>query len=215
MAERITVVISLAGTASRRDFEEKMIADLLIQDSVDLTIIGELSQLAEDTTGLLCLEGIKGSFVLVTDVSPAVAHDLLSESQIRGQLGTSSNGEVIVSESTSREALSPGVYDAMRRTLFILDIAEFVEVEDLGRSIASIQAHVEHQRLNASRSDFPILSITRTDDPSATEKGGGTTASEPAVLPMPRRGDREEEADTNQAQNEMDSLVDELDEMDL
>jgi len=215
MAERITVVISLVGTASRRDFEEKMIADLLIQDSVDLTIIGELSQLAEDTTGLLCLEGIKGSFVLVTDISPPVAHDLLFESQIRGQLGISNNGEIIVSESTPRETLSPGIYDAMRRTLFILDIAEFVEVEDLGRTIASIQAHVENQRLNASRSDFPILSSIRTDDPSATDKEGDTTVSGPAVLPMPRRGDREEEADTSQAETEMDNLVDELDEMDL
>jgi len=215
MAERITVVISLAGTASRRDFEEKMIADLLIQDSVDLTIIGELSQLAEDTTGLLCLEGIKGSFVLVTDISPPVAHDLLFKSQIQGQLGISNNGEIIVSESTPRETLSPGIYDAMRRTLFILDIAEFVEVEELGRTIASIQAHVENERLNASRSDFPILSSIRTDDPSATDKEGDTTVSGPAVLPMPRRGDREEEADTSQAETEMDNLVDELDEMDL
>lgn len=215
MAERITVVISLAGTASRRDFEEKMISDLLMQDSVDLTLIEELSQLAEDTTGLLCLEGIKGSFVLVTDVSPAAAHDLLSESQIRGQLGTSNLDEVIVTESTPREALSPGVYDAMRRTIFILDIAEFAEVEDLGRAIASIQAHVEHQRLNASRSDFPILSSTRTDTPPAPDEEDDTTDSRPAVLPMPRRGDREEETGTSQAETEMDNLVDELDEMDL
>ena len=153
--------------------------------------------------------------ILVTDISPPVAHDLLFESQIRGQLGISNNGEIIVSESTPRETLSPGIYDAMRRTLFILDIAEFVEVEELGRTIASIQAHVENQRLNASRSDFPILSSIRTDDPSATDKEGDTTVSGPAVLPMPRRGDREEEADTSQAETEMDNLVDELDEMDL
>lgn len=215
MAERITVVISLAGTASRRDFEEKMIADLLIQESVDLTLIEELSRLADDTTGLLCLEGIKGSFVLVTDISPTAAHDLLFESQIQGQLGTSKNGEIIVSESTAREALSPGIYDAMRRTIFILDMAEFVEVEDLARTIASIQAHVEHQRLNASRSDFPILSNTRSGDSPAGTSEPENTVSGPAVLPMPRRGDREEEANTSQAETEMDSLVDELDEMDL
>jgi hypothetical protein len=215
MAERITVVISLTGTATRRDFEEKIIADLLVQDSVDLTLIGELSRLAEDTTGLLCLEGIKGSFVLVTDMSPAAAHDLLFESQIRGQLGTSNNGEVIVTESEPREALSPGIYDAMRRTIFILDIADFVEVEDLGTAIASIQAHLEHQRLNASRSDFPILSSTRTEDSSAAGSEHEISDSEPDVLPMPRRGDRDEEADTSQAETEMDDLVDELDEMDL
>ena len=215
MAERITVVISLAGTTARRDFEEKLIADLLIQDSVDLTLIGELSRLAEDTTGLLCLEGIKGPFVLVTDISPATAHNLLFESQIRGQLGTSDNDGVIVAESKPREALSPGIYDAMRRTIFILDIADFVEVEDLGRTIASIQAHVKHQRSNASRSDFPILSNTRTDDSSAADSEHAITVSGPAVLPMPRRGDRDGEADTSQAETDMDSLVDELDEMDL
>ena len=41
--------------------EDKLIEELLTQDSIDLTLIENFSQLAPETTGLLCLEGIKGS----------------------------------------------------------------------------------------------------------------------------------------------------------
>ena len=75
MPERITVVVSHAAkaNATQRDFAEKIIADLLTQDSVDLTLIEEISSLAQETTGLLCLEGIRGSVVSTTSTWGSLA----------------------------------------------------------------------------------------------------------------------------------------------
>jgi len=153
--------------------------------------------------------------VLVTDISPVAAHTLLAESNIRGQPGTYVDGDVIVDQSEPREALSPGVYDAMRRTIFCLDIADFVEVEDLGRAITAIQHNMADQRLNASRSDFPILSGSQTGGPSDPDPQDNIASSGAAVRPMPRRGDRPDGDDTSQEETDMDNLVDELDGMEL
>ena len=220
MPERITVVVSQAAkaNATEREFEEQVIADLLTQDSVDLTLIEEISGLAREATGLLCLEGIKGSMVILTDMAATAAHDHLRGQQIRGRLGTFREGQVIVEESAPQEALSPGVYDAMRRTIFYLEIHAFDDIPDVGRVIGIIQQYLAEERTASGRSDFPILSgVHRPADTGSDESpalsGSGDTSS---VRPMPRRGDREESIeDASRDNSDMDGLVDELDTMEL
>jgi hypothetical protein len=219
MPERITVVVSHAAkaNATQRDFEEKVIADLLTQDSVDLTLIEGISSLAQETTGLLCLEGIRGSMVIVTDMAAAAAHDHLRGQKVLGRMGTFEEGQVVVEESAPHEALSPGIYDAMRRTIFYLDIHTFADIHEVGRAITTIQQYLADTGTTVGRSDFPILQgvhrpVGSGSDQSPAVAGSGDT---PSVRPMPRRGDREEADQVSQDNSDMDSLVDELDEMEL
>ena len=219
MAERITVVISQADRAHSQhgSFEDQLIEDLLTQDSVDLTLIENFSQLALETTGLLCLEGIKGSMIIVTDMAAAAAHDRLRELEIIGRLGITEQGQVTVEDPAPREMLSPGVYDAMRRTIFYLDIHAFDDVSDLRSAIAHIQNHLVDERASQSRSDFPILSgvLSTGRDPLSESADSHDPADPPSVRPMPRRVVSEEADQGDGGDSEMDSLVDELDGMDL
>ncbi|MFP6751431.1 MAG: hypothetical protein VB855_07130 [Pirellulaceae bacterium] len=219
MPERITVVISQADRAHSQqgNFEDQLIEGLLSQDSVDLTLIENFSQLALETTGLLCLEGIKGSMIIVTDMAAAAAHDRRRELEIIGRLGITEQGQLTVEDPAPREMLSPGVYDAMRRTIFYLDIHAFDDVSDLQSAIAQIQNHLADERASQSRSDFPILSgvLSTGRDPLSESADSHDPADPPSVRPMPRRVVSEEADQGDGGDSEMDSLVDELDGMDL
>ena len=216
MAERITVVIAPATSATsvERGFEEQVIAQLLSQPSVDLTLIEDLSQLEHDATGLLCLEGIKGPMVIVTAVPPSVAHALLADQQIQGRSGGLQEGKIIVAETGPQATLSPGVYDPMRRTIFCLEIHDFDDPQDLCKAVTMIQNYLADQRVTAGRSDFTILSASTTQ-PSKQTHQSHVTESASAVRPMPRRAEPEDNGQPSEEQDDIDDLVDELDEMEL
>ena len=219
MAERISVVISQADRAHSKqgDFEDRLIENLLTQDSVDLTLIENFSQLDSETTGLLCLEGIRGSMIIVTEMAAADAHRRLGDLDILGRLGIVEQGQVTAEAPASRETLSPGIYDAMRRTIFYLDIHSFDDISGLQSTIGNIQKHLADERTYPGRSDFPILS-----GPLSGSRGQGDESAEendPAapssVRPMPRRVPIDDPGQEDGGDSEMDSLIDELDEMEL
>ncbi len=216
MAERISVVISQAARShsNQGSFEDQLISDLLTQGSVDLTLIENFSGLALETTGLLCLEGIKGSMIIVTDMAAVAAHDRLRELKILGRLGMIEQGQVTVKEPASREVLSPGIYDAMRRTIFYLDIHAFDDISDVRSAIAIIQRHLADERASQSQSDFPILSgVLATGRDKVNESTDlHDPAEPPSVRPMPRRV---VSVEGDEGDSEMDNLVDELDGIDL
>lgn len=86
MAPRISVVISQfeRRQGQRADFEEQLITRLLFENGLDATLIADLKSIALDTTDHLCLEGIKGDFVLATWESPEYVADHLGRLKIGG-----------------------------------------------------------------------------------------------------------------------------------
>jgi NAD-dependent dihydropyrimidine dehydrogenase PreA subunit len=89
MAKRLTVVISQGQSANpaKRGLEEDLVAALLMERGVEVTVIPHLYDLAPDGTGMLCLQGITGDMVVLSWLYPRAARWVLDRNQVRGQEG--------------------------------------------------------------------------------------------------------------------------------
>jgi hypothetical protein len=67
MAVRLPVVVSqhISRQSCYTDAEESLVTLLLFENGLDATLIGPLSQISLDSTDHLCIQGLKGDFVLV------------------------------------------------------------------------------------------------------------------------------------------------------
>ncbi len=211
------VVISQSATndPKRRDHEEQLVAHLLLEAKCEVNLVPDLSVLGEDTTGLLCLEGIKGDMALLSWHTPQEAHALLESHGIQGRLG---NAPLPAANTPPRpKDLGPGVYDAMQRTVHHLQL-------DLHHSGPHYEAHVKALARDAAittvslggppapaTASTPEAPTEAPDPPPAKSiaPGPGTTS----VAPVPKRSSLYEEAEADD--NELDDLLDRLDEADL
>jgi len=90
MAKRIAVVVSQGQSQNpaKRDLEENIVAGLLFENGIDVTVIPNLYDLSPDGTGMLALQGVKGNMVLMSWLYSRAAHWVLSRNDIRGHVGT-------------------------------------------------------------------------------------------------------------------------------
>ena len=86
MAKRISVVISQGQSQNpaKRNLEEEIVAGLLMEQGLDVTIVPHLYDLKSDSTGILALQGIGTDIVLFSWLYPRAAHWLLDQNDIRG-----------------------------------------------------------------------------------------------------------------------------------
>jgi NAD-dependent dihydropyrimidine dehydrogenase PreA subunit len=89
MAKKITVVISQGQSAhpEKRHLEEALVGALLMERGVEVTVIPNLYDLAPESTGMLCLQGITGDMIVASWLFPRAAHWTLDRNGIKGQLG--------------------------------------------------------------------------------------------------------------------------------
>ncbi len=91
MAKRIAVVVSQGQSQNpaKRGLEEDIVAELLMEPGIDVTVIPHLYDLSPDGTGMLALQGIKGNMVLLTWLYERAARWTLDRHGIAGQVGLS------------------------------------------------------------------------------------------------------------------------------
>lgn len=141
MSIRLNVVLSQSagGPPQRGDLESEVVARLIGAPGIDLSLIGPLESLAENSTDRLMLERLSGDLALLSWESPAAAAERLAASQIPGRRAphpldpdaTAANGQ---------SAAAPGSEGSQRRIYHHpLD----------GHSAAALQSAIE--RLLASR----------------------------------------------------------------
>ena len=101
MPKRLTVVVSQGQSANpaKRKLEEDLVAGLLFQQGVEVTVIPNLYDLAPDGTGMLCLQGIAGDVVVCSWLFPRAAHWILERNGVHGQIGAT----LLKSESDEEE----------------------------------------------------------------------------------------------------------------
>lgn len=89
MAKRIAVVVSQGQSnhPEKRQLEEDIVAGLMLENGIDVTVIPNLYDLKPDGTGMLALQGISGNMVVLSWLYPRAAHWLLDRNAIRGQVG--------------------------------------------------------------------------------------------------------------------------------
>jgi len=90
MPHRLTVVVSQSRSQNpkKRDLEEQIVAELLGERGIDVTVVPHLYDLQPEGSGLLCLSGITGDLLVCSWLYPRAARWILDRNQIRGQEGT-------------------------------------------------------------------------------------------------------------------------------
>ncbi|MBL9083793.1 MAG: ferredoxin family protein [Planctomycetales bacterium] len=89
MPRKLTVVISQGQSANpaKRKLEEDVVAGLLFERGVEVTVVPNLYDLTPDGTGMLCLQGISGDMVVVSWLFSRAAFWTLDRNGIRGREG--------------------------------------------------------------------------------------------------------------------------------
>ncbi len=159
---RITVVISQGQSANpvKRKLEEDLVAALLFERGVEVTVIPHLYDLPPDGTGMLCLQGITGDVVVLSWLYPRAAHWILDRNAIGGRVGKS----LLVSDDEGDDELDdemaadeadaddkPRVIDsrpAVNRTIYCIDLRAANAVEPFLTEIRRIAAETSVQTVN-------------------------------------------------------------------
>jgi NAD-dependent dihydropyrimidine dehydrogenase PreA subunit len=86
---RLTVVLSQAPGKhpAKRALEESIVAALLFEPDLEVSVVPNLYDLGPDHTGRLFLDGVSGDMVVISWLYPRAAFWLLDRDGIKGQLG--------------------------------------------------------------------------------------------------------------------------------
>ena len=91
MSRRLSVVVSQgqSNNPTKRQLEENIVAELMFESGIDVTIVPHLYDLKTDGTGILALQGIPGDMVVLSWMYSRAAHWILDRNGIHGKHGTS------------------------------------------------------------------------------------------------------------------------------
>ena len=180
MAGKLTVVLSQSQgkNPAKRDLEEAIAAELLMDPAVDLSLVPHLVDMAADHPGLLYLRGVGGDAVVLSWLYPRAAFWTLDRQDVRGRFGVSLlHG--FDEEDEEGAAKPPGSRpDAPRRSLYCLDLRDSDDPQEYLTEI---------RRIAAERS-VPTVGLTLggVAGPSPKGKvGGGTTEGQAVTSSSP------------------------------
>jgi NAD-dependent dihydropyrimidine dehydrogenase PreA subunit len=158
MARKLTVVVSQGQSANpaKRKLEEDLVAGLLFERGLEVTIIPNLYDLTADGTGMLALQGIPGDMVVVSWLFSRAAFWTLDRNGIRGREGKTllvneaeeDDEEDEDSEGETAAEAKPRVVDARElpnRKIYCLDFKARDTARPFLEEIARIQSEATVQ----------------------------------------------------------------------
>ena len=100
MAKRISVVVSQSPSKNpaKRKLEEDIVAELLFENGIDVTIVPNLYDIKPDSSGMLALQGVTGNVVVISWLFERAAHWILDRHGIHGHVG-----EVLLKNDDERD----------------------------------------------------------------------------------------------------------------
>ncbi len=133
MAKRIAVVLSQGQShnPAKRKLEEDLVAALLMERGIEVTLVPHLYDLTPEGTGMLALQGITGDLIVCAWLYPRAARWTLDRNGIRGQEGVTlltglgEEDEEDEEQAEAQEDEKPRVVDqreAPRRKIYCLDL---------------------------------------------------------------------------------------------
>src|SRR3954454_19109875 len=131
MSRRLTVVLSQAQGKhpAKRALEESLVAALLMEPGLDLSVVPHLYDLDAGHTGRLFLESVTGDMVLLSWLFPRAAFWVLDRDGIKGHWGeTLLKPPADDNEDDDTEAPPPpkgiGSLDLPERHIYCLDLRD-------------------------------------------------------------------------------------------
>ena len=168
--KHLTVVISQAQgkNPAKRALEESLTAALLLEPSVDVSIVPYLYDLDAEHTGRLFLESVAGDMVVLAWMYPRAAFWLLARDGIKGRFGETQLKSPSADEDDEEEAeplKGIGLVDVPDRHVYCLDLRDYTSHEPYVEEIRRIAAECRDRR--AAKTPDPVL--VQLSVPKATE----------------------------------------------
>ncbi|HKB38679.1 MAG TPA: ferredoxin family protein [Gemmataceae bacterium] len=163
---RLTVVLSQGQgkNPTKRSLEESIVAALIMEPGLDVSVIPYLYDLGADHTGRLFLEGVHGDMVVLSWLYPRAAFWLLDRDGIKGHFGESQlkpPGDDEEEEAEASEEPEPpkgiGAVGVPDRRIYCLDLRDFSShvpyIEEVRRIAAECRdRHEARQKENTTAS---------------------------------------------------------------
>lgn len=182
---RLTVVLSQAPGKhpAKRGLEESLVAALLFEPDLEVSVVPNLYDLGPDHTGRLFLESTKGDMVVLSWLYSRAAFWLLDRDGIKGKFGETQLKPAIDEDEddtpTENEAEKPAAIgpagDIPDRHIYTLDLRDFNTAEPFVKEVRRIAAECrtrreERQRAKAVNSPAIVqLGLVASDVPPALE----------------------------------------------
>src|SRR5262249_33574940 len=129
---RLTVVLSQAQgkNPAKRALEEALVAALIMEPGLDVSVIPYLYDLDAQHTGRLFLESIRGDMVVLGWLYPRAAFWVLDRDGIKGHFGETQLKAPAVEEDEDEEAEAAaangiGALNVPDRHIYCLDLRDF------------------------------------------------------------------------------------------
>ena len=152
MARRLTVVLSQAQGKHpvKRALEESVVAALLMEPGLDVSVIPYLYDLGPDHTGRMFLESIKGDMVIVSWLFPRAAFWVLDRDGIKGQWGESQLKSAHADDDEDAGEPAPpkgiGALDVPERHIYCLDLRDYNQHDPYVNEIRRIAEECKQRR---------------------------------------------------------------------
>jgi NAD-dependent dihydropyrimidine dehydrogenase PreA subunit len=164
MPRRLSVVLSQGQSQNpeKRNLEEDLVAALIMESGIDVTVIPHLYDLTPDGTGMLALTNIGGDLLVLSWLYPRAARWVLDRNGIRGQEGITllkGLGEEDEDEELEDELEDEAADDKERvidnrplppRKIYCLDL----------RAHSDAKVYVEEIRRILSENSAPLVQLT-------------------------------------------------------
>lgn len=183
MAKRLSVVVSQSQSKNpeKRKLEEEIVAALLLENGIDVTIVPHLYDIMPDSTGMLALKGITGNMVVCAWLFERPIHWVLDRNGISGHTGMvllSGDDEDEEEQEEANEDDKDRVVDQREipnRKIYCLDLRASSKAREFVAEIKRIQQE------NA-------VQLVTLDDFTGASKNGANGSPETITTPPDSNG---------------------------
>jgi NAD-dependent dihydropyrimidine dehydrogenase PreA subunit len=198
MAKKLTVVVSQGQSANpaKRKLEEEIVAGLLFERGIEVTVIPNLYDLAPDGTGMLCLHGIAGDMVVLSWLFPRAAHWTLDRNGIRGREGKTllvqePEDQDDLSDETAEQADAPKAADTRpmpSRNIYCIDLRAATDAAKFIEEVGRIRAEANVETISLGTGSIGLFAPRSAGEGAAgalplnSAPANGNSPPEPAPL---------------------------------
>ena len=204
-AKKITVIISQSPGKNpiKRDLEETIAATLLLDPSLDISLVPHLYDLTSDHSGMLFLKSVRGDMVLLSWLFPRAARWILDRNFVKGHAGVSllkppageddEEGEPGSDQQPTDERPNAlGGYDLPNRKIYCLDLRNHADATVYLKEIRRIVSESSVQTVDLMgwiKGSPEPAQLERYLNPGDFSLNGASlkdrAAAPPAVTPVP------------------------------
>jgi Pyruvate/2-oxoacid:ferredoxin oxidoreductase delta subunit len=196
---RLTVVLSQAQgkNPAKRALEESIVAALIMEPGLDVSVVPYLYDLGKDHTGRLFLESVNGDMVLLSWLFPRAAFWLLDRDGIKGHLGETQLKPPSEDDDMDEDAGEPppargiGGIDIPERHIYCLDLRDVNTadpyVQEIRRIAAECQARADDKQKQKAQPALVELGLTFKSNGQPKETPPAPQFSPEQLLKAPDR----------------------------